>query len=45
MLGTGKYMVPVINVIIGTFTFLTGLHVEQVIISEIFVFQYITCEI
>ena len=28
MLGTGKFMVLVINVIIGTYTFLTGLHVE-----------------
>ena len=44
MLGTGKYMIPVINVIIGTFTFLTGLHVEQVMKSDICL-PIITCEI
>ena len=30
MIGCGKYLVPVINILIGTYTFLTGLHVEQV---------------
>ena len=30
MLGKGKFVVPVINILIGTYTFLTGLHVEQV---------------
>ena len=29
-LGIGKYAVPIINILIGTYAFLTGLHVEQV---------------
>ena len=30
LIGIGKFAVPIINVLIGTYTFLAGLHVEQV---------------
>ena len=38
MLGAGKHMVPVINVLIGCYTFLTALHVDQVKIGD-FIFN------
>ena len=30
LLGVGKFCVPVINILIGTYSFLTALHIEQV---------------
>ena len=30
MVGVGKYAVPLINLLIGVYTFTTGLHVDQV---------------
>ena len=30
VLGIGKFVVPVLNVLIATYTFVTGLHVDQV---------------
>ena len=35
MVGVGKFAVPLINLLIGTYTFTTGLHVEQVIFHEL----------
>ena len=32
MVGVGKFAVPLINLLIGTYTFTTGLHVEQVMV-------------
>ena len=45
MLGAGKHIVPVINVLIGCYTFLTALHVDQVKIGDFNfdIFKSTTC--